>query len=226
MKGLTKTATFGAAALATGVFACLFSHEHGLVLRQAAGASRPLMMTWFGLFLLSIIVLGVLCAYEIRKFFGSRAERWILEGRAHSGPVPELQEAERVRASGEPLDAIRLLREYLQANPYELRAMARIAEIYRYDLKNDLAAALEYEELLKHKLPDDQWAWSALHLAKLYGRLSEYEKSVALLERLDTDYGHTIAGRRAKKALQQVRNPESTETSYRPLRLDRRGEFI
>jgi tetratricopeptide (TPR) repeat protein len=213
MKGMTKTATFGAAALATGVFACLFSHEHGLVLRQAAGASRPLMMTWFGLFLLSVIVLGVLSAYEMRKFFGSRAERWMLEGAAaHSGPVPELQEAERVRASGEPLEAIRLLREYLQANPYEFRAMARIAEIYRYDLKNDLAAALEYEELLKRKLPDDQWAWSALHLAKLYGRLSEFEKSVALLERLDTDYGHTIAGRRAKKALQQVRNPDSTET--------------
>ena len=85
--------------------------------------------------------------------------------------------------------------------------MSRIAEIYRYDLKNDLAAALEYEELLKHKLPDDQWSWAALHLAKLYGRLNELEKSVALLERLDNDYGHTVAGRRAKKALEQVRNP-------------------
>jgi hypothetical protein len=86
--------------------------------------------------------------------------------------------------------------------------MARIAEIYRYDLKNVLAAALEYEELLKHKLPDDQWAWSALHLAKLYGQLNEYEKSVALLEKLDASYAHTIAGRRAKKALLQVKNPE------------------
>jgi hypothetical protein len=104
MKGITKTAGFGAAALSTGVFACLFSHEHGLVLRQAAGASRPLMMTWFGLFLLSGIVLGVLSACEIRKFFGSRAERWMLEGAAaHTGPVPELEEAERVRTSGHPL---------------------------------------------------------------------------------------------------------------------------
>jgi tetratricopeptide (TPR) repeat protein len=211
MKGISKTAAFAAAVAVTGLFAYLFSHERGLVLHQAAGASRARMMGWCGLFLLATAALGLLCAYEVSRFFGSRAERWILEGGAPTGPTPEMEEAERVRASGEPLDAIRLLREYLQANPYELRAMARIAEIYRYDLKNDLAAALEYEELLKHKLPDDQWAWSALHLAKLYGRLNEYEKSVALLERLDTDYAHTIAGRRAKKALQQVKNPDSAE---------------
>jgi hypothetical protein len=208
MKGMTKTVAFSAAVIGTGVFAWLFSHEQSLVLHQAAGASRAKMLGWFGLFLLSTVALGLLCAYEASKFYRNRAEKWILEGGTSTGPVPELEEAERVRASGDPLDAIRLLRDYLQANPYELRAMARIAEIYRYDLKNDLAAALEYEELLKHKLPDDQWAWSALHLAKLYGRLNEFEKSVSLLERLDADYGHTIAGRRAKKALHQVKNPE------------------
>jgi hypothetical protein len=211
MKGITKTAAFAAAVIGTGLFAYLFSHERGLVLHHAAGASQVKMMGWCGLLLLATAALGLLCAYKVSRFFKSGAERWILEGSASTGPTPEMEEAERVRASGEPLDAIRLLREYLQANPYELRAMARIAEIYRYDLKNDLAAALEYEELLKHKLPDDQWAWSALHLAKLYGRLNELEKSVALLERLDTDYGHTIAGRRAKKALQQVKNPDSAE---------------
>jgi tetratricopeptide (TPR) repeat protein len=148
-------------------------------------------------------------AYDVTKFIRSRAEGWILQGGVTTEPVPEIQEAERIRASGAPLDAIRLLREYLQANPYELQAMARIAEIYRYDLKNDLAAALEYEELLKHKLPDDQWAWAALHLAKLYGRLNDLDKSVALLERIDNEYGHTIAGRRAKKALERMRDPEA-----------------
>jgi tetratricopeptide (TPR) repeat protein len=165
------------------------------------------MMVYLGLFLLAVVGFGLLCAYEVSKFLGNRAERWILQGGPPTAPVPELQEAERLRVSGEPLDAIRLLREYLIANPYELHAMARIAEIYRYDLKNDLAAALEYEELIKHKLPDDQWAWAALHLAKLYGRLNELDKSVALLERIDNECGHTVAGRRAKKALAQVRDP-------------------
>lgn len=209
MRKWTKPAVHFAGAGAAGFFAYLFFRERALVLHQAAGASRALMTLYLALLLLSLIVLGLLCAFDIRAFVRSRAEGWMLQASSPTEPVPELEEAQKVRAAGQPLDAIRLLREYLEANPYEVHVMSRIAEIYRYDLKNDLAAALEYEEMLKRKLPDDQWAWSALHLAKLYGRLNELEKSVALLERLDDGYGHTIAGRRAKKALEQVRNPET-----------------
>jgi tetratricopeptide (TPR) repeat protein len=209
MKGMAKTAAYLAAACMVGAFAYWFSREHSLVTHQTAGASRSRMMLYLGLCVLAAVVLGLACAYELSKFLKNNAERWILQGAAATGPVAEFEEAERLRASGRALDAIGVLREYLRTNPYQLRAMARIAEIYRYDLKNDLAAALEYEELLKHKLPDDQWAWAALHLAKLYGRRNELDKSLALLERLDADYGHTVAGRRAKKALEQVRNPEA-----------------
>lgn len=212
MKGLAKTAGYIGAAVFASVFAYCFDREHVLVLHHAAGASSSRMMAYFGLFLLAAVGVGLICAYEASRFLGNRAERWVLQGGPPAEPVPEMQEAERLRASGEPLDAIRLLREYLQANPYQLHAMARIAEIYRYDLKNDLAAALEYEELLKHKLPADQWAWAALHLAKLYGRLNELDKSLALLERIEKQYGHTVAGRRAKKALEQVRNPDAQMT--------------
>jgi tetratricopeptide (TPR) repeat protein len=209
MKGMGKKAAYLLAVLLVGVFGYAYAREHNLILHHAAGASRPGMITYLGLLVMAALALGSMCAFDVSRFVRSRAEGWILEGAASTEPVPEMQEAERIRASGEPLDAIRLLREYLQANPYELQAMARIAEIYRYDLKNDLAAALEYEELLKHKVPDDQWAWAALHLAKLYGRLNDLEKSVALLERLDNEYGHTIAGRRAKKALERMRDPEA-----------------
>ncbi len=208
MKWAAKTLSYAAAAICTGVFAYCYSREYTQVLHQAPGASKPRMLVYFGLFLFGLVVVGVICAYELRRFLANRAERWLVQGGPPDEPVPELEEAARLRAAGEPLDAIRVLREYLQANPYQLHAMTRIAEIYRYDLKNDLAAALEYEELLKHQLPDDPWAWAALHLAKLYGRLNELEKSVAMLERLDEDYGHTTAGRRARKALEQVRNPE------------------
>jgi tetratricopeptide (TPR) repeat protein len=209
MKGMAKTAAYLAAASMVGVFAYWFAHEHDLLVHQTTGASRPRIMLYLSLCVLAAVVLGLVCAYELSKFVKGNAERWILQGSAATGPVAEFEEAERLRASGRALDAIGVLREYLQANPYELQAMKRIAEIYRYDLKNDLAAALEYEELLKHKLPDDQWAWAALHLAKLYGRRNELDKSLELLERLGTDYGHTVAGRRAKKALEQVRNPEA-----------------
>jgi tetratricopeptide (TPR) repeat protein len=203
MKSWTKAATYLAVIGLSVFFAFQLSRAHAL----AAGASSSTSPLWLTLLVVSLIVLGVLCVLDLKTFIKSRAEGWMLQAGVPNEAVPELEEAQKMRAAGEPLDAIRLLREYLQANPYEIHVMSRIAEIYRYDLKNDLAAALEYEEMLKHKLPDDQWAWAALHLAKLYGRLNELEKSLALLERLDSAYGHTIAGRRAKKALEQARDP-------------------
>jgi signal transduction histidine kinase len=209
MKGKSKTAAYITVGLGEVVLALLFFRERSLAAHQSAGASKPLMITWLSLFIIGLIGLILLCAKDLKRFFASQMEGWMIQGAAPTEPVPELEEAQRVRASGEPLDAIRLLREYLQAHPYELHVMSRIAEIYRHDLNNDLAAALEYEEMLKHKLPDDQWAWGALHLAKVYGRLNELEKSVALLERLDGKYAHTIAGRRAKKALEKVRDPDA-----------------
>lgn len=201
MNGTKKAAVYLGAAGACVLFALLYFREHTRALH-----SNTLVFTYLGLALAAGLVLILRVLFDLKSFFSGRVERWMVQGAASAQTSPELEEAQRLRASGDPLEAIRLLREYLQANPYELHVMARIAEIYRYDLNNDLAAALEYEELLKHKLPDDQWAWSALHLAKLYGRLNELEKSIALLERLDDAYGHTIAGRRAKKALESMRD--------------------
>lgn len=202
-----KSISYGLTVLGTALFGFLYFHQKSLV-QHGGHASQGLVTTYLVLLGLCFVGLAFCCFVDAKRYFRGRVEEWMVEGNASSTePVPELEQAQKVRASGDPLEAIRLLREYLQANPYALHVMGRIAEIYRYDLHNDLAAALEYEEMLKHKLPDDQWAWGALHLAKLYGRLNELEKSVALLEKLDEDYGHTIAGRRAKKALEQVRNP-------------------
>jgi tetratricopeptide (TPR) repeat protein len=209
MKEMTKPAAYVAGVILTALFAYCYFTEHALMLHQPAVASRFRVNTYLCLLLCSIIILVVFCAREVSRFVKSKAESWMLEAGIPTEPVPQLQEAERLRAAGEPLESIRLLREYLQANPYELHVMARIAEIYRYDLENDLASALEYEELLKHKIPDDQWAWAALHLAKLYGRRNELDKSVALLERIENECGHTVAGRRAARALERVRNPDA-----------------
>jgi tetratricopeptide (TPR) repeat protein len=206
MNAARKTASYAATALGTAAFAFLYFRQHSLILHGTPG-SKSLLTTYLALLIVSVAGLALLCFFDAKRYFRGRVEEWMVKGSTATAPVPELEHAQKVRASGDPLEAIRLLREYLQANPYALHVMSRIAEIYRYDLNNDLAAALEYEEMLKHKLPDDQWAWAALHLAKLYGKLNELEKSVALLERLDVHYSHTIAGRRAHKALEQVRNP-------------------
>ena len=207
MRTWTKTTAYLTVACGGGLFAWLFFRAHALVAHQPPAASKSLMFTYLALFALAALLLVWLSASDIRAFVRNRTEAWMVQAASSGGPAPELEEAQKLRASGEPLDAIRVLREHLQANPYNVTVMARIAEIYRYDLSNNLAAALEYEELLKHKVPDEQWAWAALHLAKLYGELNELEKSVSLLERLDDGYAHTVAGRRAKKALEHMRNP-------------------
>jgi hypothetical protein len=192
-----------------------YSAAQARVPTEATGVSSARAVMCLGGLVVTVVVLGVLCAYEVAHYFGERAERTFIEPEIEPElPVRELEEAERVRKQGEPLDAIRLLREYLQEHPTELRAMSRIAEIYNYDLKNYLAAALEYEEFLKHRMPAEQWAWAAVHLAKLYGRLNQHEKSVALLERLDKHYGKTAGGARARRALREARGepqPEETE---------------
>ncbi|HEV2391154.1 MAG TPA: hypothetical protein VG146_02195 [Verrucomicrobiae bacterium] len=200
-----KAVAYLVLALCVAGFGYYFGHEHSRVVHETPGASRSEMMAFLGAFLLALILLGCLCAYDLSHFFGGRAEQWFLQGGRPVEPGPELDEAERIRKEGNPLGAIQVLRDYLQQHPDGLHAMSRIAEIYKNDLENYLAAALEYEELLKHKPPAEQAAWTALHLAKLYGRLNEPEKSMALLERIEKDFGQTVAARRARAARNQLR---------------------
>ena len=96
------------------------------------------------------------------------------------------------------------LREYLKANPREQHVALRIAEIYEKDLNNPLAAALEYEEVLQKKLQPERWAWAAIHLCNLYGRLNLHQKSVPLLQRIVSEYGNTAAAEKARKRLEEL----------------------
>lgn len=205
MKKALKVLAYIALTLCVAGLAYAFSAEHAHVLQNAAGASESRMMAYFGGFVLAVIGLGLLCAYDIAHHFGWRVEEWFIQGGRPALATAELEQAQQLRAQGRPLDAIGVLREFVQQHPHEWEVMARIAEIYNHDLGNYLAAALEYEELIKHKLPAEQWAWSALHLAKLYGRLDQPEKCMALLERLENDYSQTVAARRARKVIEQMR---------------------
>src|SRR6185436_18689583 len=73
------------------------------------------------------------------------------------------------------------------------------------NLFNPLAAALEYEEVLKKNLPAERWGWAAIHLANIYsGKLSQPEKAVALLRRIDSEYGNTSAAIKARERLTQI----------------------
>jgi tetratricopeptide (TPR) repeat protein len=97
-----------------------------------------------------------------------------------------------------------MMRDYLNKNPREQHVALRIAEIYEKDLGNFLAAALEYEEILKHKLPGDRWGWAAIHLCNLYFKLNNEQNAFALLRRLVKEYPETAAAAKARQRLEQV----------------------
>src|SRR5437764_6258662 len=107
-------------------------------------------------------------------------------------------------ANGDHLEAIKIMREYLAKNPREQHVAIRIAEIYEKDLNNNLAAALEYEEVLKHKLQPERWGWAAIHLCNLYFRLNQEQKAHDLLRRIVNEYPTTPAAEKARKRLEQV----------------------
>lgn len=181
-----------------------FSVEHARVLDHAPDASKARMIFLLAGCVTVAVCLAVLCVYDVIQFAGDPEVRSALsDGGEEVTPAPDLEEAEKIRKS-DPLEAVRVLRAYLDQNPSEARVMARIAEIYEKDLRNPLAAALEYEELLKHKLDPERWGWSAIHLTNLYIRLQEPDKAIALLRRIDQEYGNTSAAIKARKRLAQV----------------------
>lgn len=160
---------------------------------------------WFGYLaglLVVTLALGILAAYDISHLFAEKVHKFIFEEGDEVEKDPEYDEAERVWANGNHLEAIQLMRDFLKTNPHAQYAAIRIAEIYEKDLGNYLAAALEYEEILKKKLPPDRWGWAAIHLANIYsGKLNKPEKAEELLRRIVTEHPYTPAARKARERL-------------------------
>ena len=107
--------------------------------------------------LAAVIVLGLLLAHDVSHYFAQRTHKALYNDEGEGIANPEYERAEQVWADGDHLEAIRLMREHLVKNPREQHVALRIAEIYEKDLQNPLAAALEYEEVLKNKLESERW---------------------------------------------------------------------
>ena len=170
----------------------------------AKNSGRGRLGLWMGLFVVSVIGLGLLIANDVSHYLGNRALKVIYNDDGEGATDPEYDKAEEVWANGNHLDAIKMMREYLAKNPREQHVAIRIAEIYEKDLKNNLAAALEYEEVLKHKLPPERWAWAAIHLCNLYFRLNQEQKGFDLLRRIVNEYPNTAAAEKARKRLEEI----------------------
>ena len=165
----------------------------------AAGSSRKGLYAALALF--SVISLGLMVGREVSAYVGHRVQREIYGEASEPVGDRDYDEAEQVWADGDHLEAIRLLREFLKKKPNKLHAAFRIAEIYEKDLGNNLAAALEYEEILKHRFDRQRWAWAAIHLVNLYYRLDQPEKADALLQRIAEEYSDTDAAVKARQRL-------------------------
>ena len=159
--------------------------------------------------LAAVVGIALLFAWDFSRFFGRKVEEFVLDEQGEGERAPEYEEAEKVWANGNHLEAIQLMRDYLKAHPLEQYVALRIAEIYEKDLGNYVAATLEYEEVLKKRLPPERWGWAAIHLANLYsGKLNRSGDAANLLHRIISEYPNTGA---AKKARERLGEPEPQE---------------
>jgi len=177
--------------------------------------SNAAMMSYGAGLLAATVALGLMLASDFTRFFAGRVEKFLYDEDAPGEKDPEYEEAERVWANGNHLEAVQLMREYLKAHPREQYVALRIAEIYEKDLGNPVAAALEYEEILKKNLTPERWGWTAVHLSNIYsGRLNKTAEAEALLRRIITEHPQTAA---AKKARERLGEPEPViETALPP----------
>jgi len=90
----------------------------------------------------ALIGLGLLIAYDVTHFIGSRATSYVFDDLGDGMRDPEYERAEQTWVNGKPLEAIEMMREYLQKNPREQFVAMRIAEIYEKDLHNLVAASM------------------------------------------------------------------------------------
>jgi TolA-binding protein len=179
--------------------------------QKVVKAPAPAKVNWgsFGLMLVGFLGLAGFGAYDFSRMVANKVNDAVFNDNLEGVKDPEYDEAEKVWANGQHLEAVQLMRDYLKKNPREVHVALRIAEIYEKDLGNYLAAALEYEEVLKKKLPPDRWGWAAIHLSNLYsGRLNKPDDAMALLNRIVNEYGQTPA---AKKARERLGIPEPVE---------------
>jgi hypothetical protein len=202
MRVLLKSVAYVGLILGIAVFAYRFSAEQDKVHNSAPDASKSQVIAYFGACVGAAIALGLCIAYDVTQFLGNRATRFMMFGGREPVSAPELDRAERLRKR-DALEAIRVLREYLEKRPDEVEVMLRVADIYERDLGNLLAAALEVEAFLERKVDPERWGWSAIHLSNLYVRLRRPDKAAEWLRRVDRECARTSAASKARKRLAQ-----------------------
>ncbi len=175
--------------------------------RATAAGSTPDASRAYALFSVYLIVggtLAVFVAWDVSRFLGGLAGQLFWGGRRIASITPAWWKAERLCKEQQPLEAIRVLRDYLNAHPRHWGVAVRIAEIYQHEIKDPLPAALEYEELLKQRLPDAARAKIMLRLAACRLLLREAEPASAMLRQVIEKFPRTPAAKKAARRLERM----------------------
>lgn len=180
------------------------------------GWSRLLLWGFFGL--LSVAGLGSLAAYDFTQYAGNRATDSLFDHDGDGIPESTDDQVEKAYGDGDFLEAIRLLRDHLKTHPKSVDAQIRIAELYEKDLNNPLAAALEYEEVLKLSMSPEKRGWTCIHLVNLYNRLEKPDQSIGWLQRIVVECPGTPAAAKAQERLEAagLEVPEAPQSEEKP----------
>lgn len=170
---------------------------------QTSGMGRGFarVILWGLLAFASLAALASMGAYDLSHYAANRAERSLFDDEGETVRETTYELVEKAYGAGDFLEAIRLLREFLKEDPKAVHGQIRIAEIYEKDLNNPLAAALEYEEVLKKPLEPERKGWTAIHLVNLYNRLDRPEQAVELMKRIVAEVPETPAAQKARERL-------------------------
>lgn len=177
------------------------------------GWSRLLLYGLLGL--ACVAGLASLIAYDVTQYAGNRTTDALFDHDGEGIPDSVDDLVDKAYGDGDFLEAVRILREHLSTNPRAHDAQIRIAEIYEKDLNNPLAAALEYEEVLKLSLPVEKRGWTMIHLVNLFNRMEKPDQALAWLQRVVSECPGTPAAGKARERLMAagLEVPEETGES-------------
>lgn len=156
-------------------------------------------------FAAAMLVLGFVAAQDFGHLLKFRFGKEVSYVDARSERNAQYERAEHLALKGSAHDAIKLLQAIIAKHPNHVHSVLRIAELYDKELHDFPNAALHYEEVLKLKIPDEQWGWVAIRLANIYsGKLNQPQVALDLIRRLAAERPGTQAGAKALKRLAKI----------------------
>jgi hypothetical protein len=175
--------------------------------RATEAASADEAARGYALFAIYLVVgaaLASVVAWDVSRLLGEFAGSLFVGGGRLPNITPVLWKADRLRTQGRPQAAVDVLREHLKAHPRQWFPAVRIAELYQQSLNDPSSAALEYEEILKQRLPRSARAEIMLRLASCQLLLRSPEQSATTMREVIHKFPKSPAAAKAQRRLMRI----------------------